>query len=196
MTEPGGTTKPKTLGRAIDETISALSDLSDADRLNAIQTVLRHFKLAAESPVSPPSREGDESVATEGKTVTTRVTDIRALKEEKRPSTANEMAAVVAYYLQELAPPEERKREVDVQDVVEYFKQAGFPLPTATKQILHNAKAAGYFKAVGGGKFTLNPVGHNLVAHSLPRAEKSLSRARRKAKKTATRKQTSKRNGK
>jgi hypothetical protein len=63
------------------------------------------------------------------------------------------MAAVAAYYLQELAPPEERKREVDVQDIVEYFKQAGFPLPTATKQILLNAKAAGYFKAVGGGKF-------------------------------------------
>jgi len=192
MTEPRDTTKPKTLGRAIDEMISALSDLNDAERLNAIQTVSRHFKLAAESPASPPPGEGDASVATEGKTVTTRVTDIRALKEEKRPSTANEMAAVVAYYLQELAPPEERKREVDVQDVVEYFKQAGFPLPSATKQILHNAKAAGYFKAVGGGKFTLNPVGYNLVAHNLPRAEKPLG-ARRQAKKTATRKQTSKR---
>ncbi len=194
MTEPGGANKPKTLGRAIDEMICALSDLNEAERLNAIQTVSRHFKLAAESPVSPPSREGDESVATEGKTVTTRVTDIRALKEEKRPSTANEMAAVVAYYLQELAPPEERKREVDVQDVVEYFKQAGFPLPTATKQILHNAKAAGYFKAVGGGKFTLNPVGYNLVAHNLPRAE-STPRVRRNVKKTARRK-TSKQQGK
>jgi hypothetical protein len=80
MTEPGGTTKPKTLGRAIDEMISALSDLNAAERLNAIQTVSRHFKLAAESPASPPSREGDESAATEGKTVTRRVADIRAFK--------------------------------------------------------------------------------------------------------------------
>jgi hypothetical protein len=79
MTEPGGTTKPKTLGRAIDEMISALSDLSDGERLNAIQTVSRHFKLATESPSSPLSREGDENVAKEGKTVTTRVSDIRAL---------------------------------------------------------------------------------------------------------------------
>lgn len=184
MTEPGGATKPKTLGRAIDEMISALSDLNDAERLNAIQTVSRHFNLAAESPVSLPSREGSESATPEGKTVTTKVIDIRAFKEEKRPSTANEMAAVVAYYLQELAPPEERKREVDVQDVVEYFKQAGFPLPSATKQILHNAKAAGYFKAVGGGKFTLNPVGYNLVAHNLPRGEKPAA-VRRPAKKSA-----------
>lgn len=184
MTEPGGNTTPKTLGRAIDEMISALSDLSsDAERRNAIQTVLNHFKLA-EPPVSPPSRELGESVAPEVKTGTTKVNDIRAFKEEKRPTTANEMAAVVAYYLQELAPPEGRKREVDVQDVVEYFKQAGFPLPAATKQILLNAKAAGYFKAVGGGKFTLNPVGYNLVAHNLPRGERPAA-VRRPAKKSA-----------
>ncbi len=175
MSEPGGSAKPKTLGRAIDEMISALGDLSsDAERRNAIQTVLNHFNLA-ELPVSAPSHDLGESVAPEGRTVTTKVTDLRAFKEEKRPSTANEMAAVVAYYLQELAPSEERKREIDVQDVVEYFKQAGFPLPTATKQILFNAKAAGYFKAVGGGKFTLNPVGYNLVAHNLPRGEGNAS---------------------
>jgi len=194
MSAPGGTFKPITLGRAIDEMISALSDLNDAERLNAIQTVSRHFKLAAEAPVPPPSRQGGESVATEGKTVTTRVTDIRAFKEAKQPSTANEMAAVVAYYLQELAPSEQQKREVGVQDVVEYFKQAGFPLPTATKQILHNAKAAGYFRATGGGKFTLNPVGYNLVAHNLPRGEKTLG-VRRQVKKTA-RRATGKRQGK
>lgn len=187
MSEPGGSTKPKTLGRAIDEMISALHDLSsDAERRNAIQTVLKHFNLG-EPPVSAPSRDLAESATPEGKTVTTKVIDIRAFKEEKRPSTANEMAAVVAYYLQELAPPEERKREVDVQDVVEYFKQAGFPLPTATQQILHNAKAAGYFKAVGGGKFTLNPVGYNLVAHNLPRGE-GIAGSRKPTKKRAPRK--------
>jgi hypothetical protein len=192
MSDPGGTAKPKTLGRAIDEMIAALVDLnSDSERLNAIRTVLSHFNLS-ELPVSPPSPGGGECIATEGKTVTTRVTDIRALKEEKQPSTANEMAAVVAYYLQELAPPEERKRDVGVQDIVEYFKQAGFRLPKATQQILHNAKAAGYFKAVGAGRFALNPVGYNLVVHNLPRAEKLLG-ARRHAKKTATRKQTNKR---
>jgi hypothetical protein len=106
------------------------------------------------------------------------------------------MAAVVAYYLQELAPPEERKQEVGAQDMVEYFKQASFPLPKATQQVLHNAKAAGYFRGVGAGRFALNPVGYNLVAHNLPRAEKSHIRPRPQTKKTATQKQTGKRKGK
>lgn len=190
MSEPGGSTKPKTLGRAIDEMISALQDLSsDAERRNAIQTVWNHFNLG-EPPVSSPSRDLAESVAPEDKTVTTKVIDIRTLKDQKQPSTANEMAAVVAYYLQELAPPEERKREVDVKDMVEYFKQAGFPLPAATQQILHNAKAAGYFKSVGGGKFSLNPVGYNLVAHNLPRGEGTAS-SRKPTKKRAPRKGSS-----
>lgn len=171
MTEPGGATKPKTLGRAIDEMISALSDLNEAERLNAIQTVSRHFSLAVESPVSLPSREGSESAAPDDTTVTTKVIDIRAFKEEKRPSTANEMAAVVAYYLQELAPAEERKSEVDVSDMEVYFKQAGFRLPGVPRVILQNAKAAGYFTSAARGKFRLNPVGYNLVAHNLPRGE-------------------------
>jgi len=81
------------------------------------------------------------------------------------------MAAVVAYYLQELAPEEERKSEVDVSDMEVYFKQAGFPLPRVPRVILQNAKAAGYFNSAARGKFKLNPVGYNLVAHNLPRGE-------------------------
>lgn len=184
MSEPGGSTKPKTLGRAIDEMISALHDLSsDAERRNAIQTVLNHFNLG-EPPVSAPSRDLAESVAPEDKTVTTKVIDIRTLKDQKQPSTANEMAAVVAYYLQELAPAEERKSEVDVSDMEVYFKRAGFPLPRVPRVILQNAKAAGYFTSAARGKFKLNPVGYNLVAHNLPRGEEAAP-VRRPVKKSA-----------
>lgn len=96
--------------------------------------------------------------------------DIRTLKEQKRPSSANEMAALVAYYLAELAPMAERTSEVTKEHMEKYFKQAGFPLPRSIRILLHNAKNAGYFDSAGEGKFRLNPVGYNLVAHNLPRS--------------------------
>jgi len=53
------------------------------------------------------------------------------------------MAALVAYYLSELSPEGERKEAINTDDVVKYFKQAGFRLPKQTRQALPNAAAAG-----------------------------------------------------
>jgi ABC-type tungstate transport system substrate-binding protein len=78
------------------------------------------------------------------------------------------MAAVVAYYLSELASPDKRKKRINAIDVETYFKIADFPLPEI-RFTLPNAKAAGYFNAVGDGEYELNAVGHNLVVHNLPR---------------------------
>ena len=86
----------------------------------------------------------------------------------KRPSSANGMAAIVAFYLSELVPEGERKLEVQAEDMKKYFKQAVFPLPKQPRMLLPNAKNSGYFDTSGGG-YKLNPVGYNLVAHNLPR---------------------------
>src|ERR1700681_741375 len=56
---------------------------------------------------------------------------IRDLKEEKRPESSNQMAALVAYYLSELAPENERKKEIGAADLEKYFKQAAFKLPAS-----------------------------------------------------------------
>lgn len=101
------------------------------------------------------------------------IRDIRALKEQRTPESANEMAAVVAYYLTEIANPSEQKKTIGVSDVEKYFKQAQYPLPSNVPMTLVNAKNAGYFDAVGGGQYKLNPVGYNLVAHTLPRSKSS-----------------------
>jgi hypothetical protein len=77
------------------------------------------------------------------------------------------MAAVVAYYLSEMAP--DRKIEIDSDDIKKYFKQGDFPLPDRAAKTLFDAKNAGYLDAGGTrGTYKLNPVGHNLVAHNLP----------------------------
>jgi hypothetical protein len=114
---------------------------------------------------------------------------IRDLKEEKQPESANQMAALVAYYLSEIAPDSERKTSINASDLERYFKQAGFKLPKAIPQALPNAAAAGYFDPTGSGLYQLNPVGYNLVVHGLPRGsgEGSKPRKRSKAKRTTGR---------
>jgi hypothetical protein len=97
------------------------------------------------------------------------VVDIRTFAKEKMPKTVNEKVAVLAYYLAHLAPVGER-RDYLVADVIQpYFIQADFQLPTSPERItLSNAKNAGYLNASERGQYTLNAVGHNLVAHKLP----------------------------
>ncbi len=96
---------------------------------------------------------------------------VRDLKEEKQPESSNQMAAIVAYYLSEIAPETERKSAINAADLEKYFKQAGFKLPQKISYTLPNAAAAGYFDATGNGLYQLNPVGYNLVVHGLPRGQ-------------------------
>jgi len=98
-----------------------------------------------------------------------RPSDIRSLREQKSPRSAIEMTTLVAYYLENLAPLGERKSEFSGADLVRYFKQAGFPLPKSSVMTLVHTKNAGYIDGAGRGLYRLNPVGHNLVAHALPR---------------------------
>jgi hypothetical protein len=100
------------------------------------------------------------------------------------------MAALVAYYLSEVADAAERKDAINSADLEKYFKQAGFKLQKSLSQTLINAAAAGYFDAAGSGLYTLNAVGYNLVVHGLPRSrsapvQRTRRRSNRKIKKRA-----------
>jgi hypothetical protein len=106
---------------------------------------------------------------------------VRDLKEEKQPESSNQMAAIVAYYLSEIAPEAERKSAINAADLEKYFKQAGFKLPQKISYTLPNAAAAGYFDATGNGLYQLNPVGYNLVVHGLPRGQGGPAPARKRS---------------
>jgi len=165
------TQKPKTLGQAIDELIAALSSIDEESRVTAINAACDHLKLDLFRSASPAPAERAPAVSIPGEQAgPSRMVDIKSLRAEKQPTSANEMAALVAYYLAELAPEGEGKPEVDTEDMVKYFKQAAFPLPKAPKMLLTNAKNSGYFDSGNAGGYRLNPVGHNLVAHNLPRS--------------------------
>jgi hypothetical protein len=125
------------------------------------QTAIVQSSRSSESPTMAHIMKesfGDESGA---------VTDIRTFKDAKKPQSDNEMAAIVANYLRELAPADQRKLAISREDIEKYFVQANFPLPKRPKSTLVNAKNAGYFDALGDGTYRLNPVGHNLVVHGL-----------------------------
>lgn len=99
-------------------------------------------------------------------------TDIRSFFLEKHPSTDVEATAVVAYYHKYLAPPDERRDAIDPSTLQDAFRLAGRPLPTKTAYTLWNARTAGYLDSTGDtGLYRLNPVGFNLVEHTLGKTD-------------------------
>jgi hypothetical protein len=186
---------------AIQQIIAALNPLDVEGRSRVISYVFQRLGIS----LSSVSWEGAACVASAappvGPTVALhqavqRQADIRSFAQEKSPRSANEMAAVVAYYLSELAPADDRKSDVSADDIEKYFKQANFPLPAAARMTLTNAKNAGYLDAgTERGTYRLNAVGHNLVAHGLPAGDGSGQNTRVRAKRGRGRHQ-SKRQGK
>ena len=160
--------------KAIQSIISVLEPLEPEARKRVSEYVSKRLNL---SFVSNPVQDTNKSVTLDWQTESanssfSKVLDIRSLKEQRKPSTANEMAALVAFYLAEFAPPEERKSTIETADIEKYFKQAGFPLPKVITQTLQNAMKSGYFDTTGGGRYRLNPVGYNLIVHGLPSKSK------------------------
>ena len=181
----------KTLGGAIDEMVQALGSLDESSRVTAIRAVCEHLKIRIvefQPEQRPPTSPAVERTPGSSATPPPRAVDIKTFRQEKQPTSANEMAALVAFYLSELASDDERKGEVQTEDMTKYFKQAGFPLPKHPNMLLTNAKNAGYFDSVGGGRLRLNPVGYNLIAHSLPRGASGPGSAPRRRKPSTTNK--------
>ncbi|MFL5872740.1 MAG: hypothetical protein ACJ75T_04570 [Solirubrobacterales bacterium] len=182
---------------AIEQVIEALDPLDDDARSRVLEYAFKRLGIvetATQPSAAPESAVPDPPTEDQGPLMGA-PTDIRSLREEKQPKSANEMAAVVGYYLAEVAPPSERRTEIGTSDIEKYFKQAQHPLPEAPGRTLINAAAAGYFDKVQRGLYSLNPVGHNLVAHGLPRSNTVSSPSRPKRAKPAGKKRKAPQSG-
>jgi len=176
---------------AIKVVLHALEPLPAEVRANVLRYVLQRLQIAiaptTETTATDLPTATAQSIA--GATTTEREQQdqpihIKIFKEQKKPKSANDMAALVAYYLANMAPKAERKNKITAKDIETYFKIAEFPL-TKTQFTLSNAKAAGYLDAVGDGEYKLNAVGHNLIVHSMPRDSGVKSAPRRRIAKKA-----------
>ncbi len=197
---------------AIKAVADALQPLDEAAQRHVIAYVSDALGITGTAPAIHNPMPGHdpvaETVVVEGGAeaatdVGIRPTDIRSLKEQKQPRSANEMAALVAYYVSELLPSDERRTVVTSNDIEKYFKQASYRLPSRVAQTLPDAARAGYFDVVGRGQYKLNPVGYNLVAHAMPstagegkaaRQTRKAATGRRGTKKATPKKVPSKRN--
>ncbi|MGA2324416.1 MAG: hypothetical protein ABSG22_11275 [Sedimentisphaerales bacterium] len=166
--------KKISIGQAIDQIINALDSLELDARKTAIDAACSHLgiqpSICQTKLINAPALTREPISQVTPMSPLTSTIDIRTLKEQKQPESAQQMACIVAYYLQELAPGSERKNTVTASDLERYFKEANFKLPKKIKQVLIDAKTAGYFQpSQARGEYKINAVGYNLVAHNLPK---------------------------
>jgi hypothetical protein len=177
---------------AIKTVLGALTPLKPEARTNVIEYVFRRLGITGPGVASAVQHTAPQlaSPAVPNAPVlhsplSGTPTDLRSLTEQKQPKSANQMVAVLAYYLANLAPTDQRRDYIVADDIKKYFPQANFELPTGPHNMtLVNTKNAGYLDVLGTGQYRLNPVGHNLVTHKLPRTEGAASvRGTRRTKK-------------
>jgi hypothetical protein len=124
---------------AIATLLKTLHPLKEDERARVINFVFQKLGIAALPPRSRDHEiaESPDLAKTLGTQLNTKpnagtqFTDIRSLRDAKKPSTASQMVALVAYYLEHLAPEDERRAFVTADDIKPYFNQAGFELPSA-----------------------------------------------------------------
>lgn len=185
--------------KTIDPELEAINDIIQSlkkvpeDRQGAVlDFVIQRMGIALPSKsqrsAAALSQRNLPTMETALTTEVPRMVSIRDLREGKNPKTDVQMAVLVAYYLSELAPSEERKDTIQIPDITKYFKQAGYPIPPEPRFTLNNAKNGGYLDSVSAGEYRLNPVGYNLVVHAMPRRGEIPTRKAKTRKKGKTKK--------
>jgi hypothetical protein len=99
-----------------------------------------------------------------------RPADIKSFVDSKKPKSDVQFAAVVAYYYRFEASTENRKESIDAATLQEAARLAGRRRLSKPLVTLNNAKTLGYLDSAERGQFSVNSVGENLVAMTLPGA--------------------------
>jgi hypothetical protein len=96
--------------------------------------------------------------------------DIKTFVATKAPKSDMQFAATVAYYYRFESPPAIKKNSINGEVLQEAARLAGRKRMPEPNKTLNNAKAAGYLDSNSNtpGEFTINSVGENLVAMTLP----------------------------
>ncbi|MHB1195001.1 MAG: hypothetical protein ACYC6F_18415 [Longimicrobiales bacterium] len=103
-------------------------------------------------------------------------TDIKTFIAGKAPKSDQQFAAAVAYFYRFEAPPAERREAINGDLLQEAARLAGRKRFSNPRNTLNNAKGAGYLDGISPGEFSINSVGENLVAMTLPGGTESPAR--------------------
>lgn len=121
------------------------------------------------APSSPPPAHPPATPAPTPPSPEKSATDIKSFVLAKAPASDIQFVAVVAYYYRFEAPFEARKDAVTADDVLEACRLVGRTRPGKVSQTMVNAHHQGLLdRAEGRGSYSINTVGENLVALTLP----------------------------
>jgi hypothetical protein len=108
-------------------------------------------------------------------------TDIKSFIAMKSPKSDNQFAASVAYFYRFEVPPAARRESITGELLQEAARLSGRKRLSEPRKTLNNAKAAGYLDGAARGEYSINSVGENLVAMTLPSAGEALPKRRKTA---------------
>ncbi|HLA04775.1 MAG TPA: hypothetical protein VJZ16_02215 [Syntrophales bacterium] len=111
--------------------------------------------------------------------------DIKSFVLEKAPKADTHFAATVSYFYRFEAPETNRKVSITAEDLQDAARKVGRARLKDPGQALRNAVKNGIMDNIEKGAYTINTVGENLVAMTLPSTvDKSRSAVKRAVKKT------------
>jgi hypothetical protein len=156
---------------AAQKIVAELTGMTPEHQSLAVKFAIETLGLqlpATLSPIAVPPIHSPQSTPPHATTSADHSTDIRSFTAMKSPKSDQQFTAVVAYFYQFEAKPDDRKEIVDAEIMKEAARLAGRPQVARWNMTLTNAKNAGYLDSAGTGKFKLSSVGENLVAITLP----------------------------
>jgi hypothetical protein len=116
--------------------------------------------------------------------------DIKAFVDEKNPTSDMQFAATVAYYYAFEAPESNKKDSINGDDLQEACRLARRTRLKNPGQTLINAAYNGLLNKLEGGSYSINAVGENLVAMTLPAGSATAKPKKKTAKKKTAKKKT------
>lgn len=156
---------------AAQKIVAELEGMTPDHQLLAVRFAMETIGLQAPAAAPPPTPQIHTPVPSMPSAIsqgTDHSTDIRSFTTMKSPKSDRQFAAVVAYFYQFEARPEDRKDFIDADTMREAARLAGRAQVQRWNMTLTNAKNAGYLDTAGTGKYKLSSVGENLVAITLP----------------------------
>ena len=156
---------------AAQKIVADLEGLTNEQRFLAVKFAMETLGVqlpAAAGPVAPPQGHSAPAILHANTVTPAQRADIKSFTTAKAPKSDQQFAAVVAYYYQFEAPEGIRKSSIDAVTMKEAARQAGRKQVNDWNMTLNNALRSGYLDKADRGTFTLNSVGENLVAITLP----------------------------
>src|SRR5258708_2435805 len=163
---------------AVRKIAAALSGFSPEEQDRILRWVREKIGLAPTARTVPETRTSQPSFPA----ATTRPPEVPDLRQAptlgkdlktfvlgKNPRSDVQFSATVAYFHRFEAPPDQRRNEIDAAVLQDACRLAGRARLTNPLKTLNNAKSLGVLDSgTEKGKFTINTVGENLVAMTLP----------------------------